>query len=568
MKKFGKLLFSAFAVLALSACGNGGNEETTTVAGNTTTSDTASGEVRQYTAFIANPGVEISTDSRISKAYADEFGWSVKVSWLTGQTAKERIGVMVAGGEYPDIVEPADARNAMIDAGAFVPLEDYLDDYPNLKGILSDIQWEKIKEDNGGHIYTIPQFATREGAVDTKTELNGEAFWIQKRVLKWAGFPEIKTVDEYFKLINDYLAEFPETDGQKNIGFEIITDDWRDYALKNPPMFLAGYPNDGNAIVDLETREAKDYSMIPEAKEYYKILSEEYAKGVIDPETFTAKYDQYIAKLSSGRVLGMVDQGWNFQQAEDSLISQGKEDLTYVPFGLTLDPDVLPQYREGDVLSTQGGIGITVSAKDVPGILQMWDDMVSEKGMILRSWGQEGVDFEVDEDGMFYRTDEQWANWRNPDYVQKNGVPFGYMPQYSGLLPDGKNTVLAGEQPSEFRKTLSDIDKEVLDAYKVDNFNVMVRKQDPVAPWFPLYTAGNKWTSSEPAAVVAQQLGDLGTQMLPRLIIDGPDKFEANWAEYERLYNEIDVKVLEDKLTEEVNRRYELEEKLKEKVAE
>lgn len=555
MKKLNKLALSALAFLTTASVGS--------------TLPVKAQEERHYTAFIANPGVEISENTRINDAFAEEFGWRVKVTWLTGQTAKERIGVMVAGGEYPDIVEPSDARSAMIDAGAFIPLEDYLDDYPNLKGILSDVQWEKIKADNDGHIYTIPQFAVREGNVDTLTEHNGEAFWIQKRILKWADYPEIKTLDEYFKLIEDYLAENPETDGQKNIGFEIISDDWRAFALENPPMFLAGHPNEGAAIVDPETKTAHVYDQIPEAKQYFKKLSEEYSKGIIDPETFTAKYDQYIAKLSSGRVLGMVDQGWNFGQAEDSLNSQGKEELTYAPLGLTLDPDVLPQYREGDVLSTQGGIGITVSAKDVEGILQMWDDMVSEKGMILRGWGVEGEDYLVDEDGMFYRTEEQWENWKNPDYVQQNGVPFGYMPQYKGLLPDGKNTVLPGEQPSEHRKTLSEIDKEILDAYGVENYNQMMRKQDPVEPWFPLYTARGKWTSSDPAGIAFQNMNDVKMQWLPKIIMDGPDSFEKNWEDYMNAYNaQVDVEAYESALTEEVQRRYDLEQELIKKAEE
>lgn len=553
MKKINKIVVSALATLMTASISSPVFAEET--------------EVREYTAFIANPGTEVPIDSRLNNAFAEEFGWRVKVSWLTGQTARERIGVMVAGGEYPDMVEAADARVAMIDAGAFVPLEDYLDDYPNLKGILSDLQWEKIKADNDGHIYTIPQFATREGNVDTQTELNGEAFWLQKRVAKWAGYPEIKTVEEYFKIINDYLAENPETDGQKNIGFEIISDDWRYFALENPPMFLAGHPNEGAAIVDAETRTAHVYDLIPEAKEYFKILAGEYEKGTIDPETFTAKYDQYIAKISSGRVLGMVDQGWNFQTAEDSLITQGKDELTYIPYGLTLDPEVLPQYREGDVLSTQGGIGITVSAKDVEGILQMWDDMVSEKGMILRGWGQEGIDYEIDEEGMFYRTEEQWANWRNADYVRQNGTAFGYMPQYNGLLPDGKNTVLAGQQPAEFKKTLSDIDLEILEAYGVDNFNQMMRKQDPVQPWFPLYTARNKWTSSDPAGIANQNMNDLKMQWLPKLIIDGVDNFDKNWEDYTAAYeSQIDVKAYEDALTQEVQRRYDLEMELIERA--
>lgn len=522
---------------------------------------------KQFTAFNAVPGTEVPDNSRLNDVFAKEFGWRVKVSWLTGQTAKERIGVMVAGGEYPDLVDASDGRQAMIDAGAYVPLEDYLDDYPNLKATLSDEQWEKIKADNDGHIYTIPQFAQRDGMVDLSTQVNGEAFWIQKRVLKWANYPEIKTVDEYFKLINDYMAEHPTTDdGQSHIGFEIISDDWRSYALTNPPMFLAGYPNDGAAIVDLDTRQAKLYDLIPEAKTYYKILSEQYAKGVIDPETFTAKYDQYIAKLSSGRVIGFVDQGWNIDAAENSLISQGKDDLTWAPLDLTIDPKVQPQYREGPVLNTQGGIGITVSCKDVKGALQMLDDMTSEKGMILRNWGEEGTDYHVDENGMFYRTDEQWKNWKDTDYVNKNSVAFGYMPGYKGYLPDGKNAVWVGEQQAEFEKTLSDIDKELLKAYNVPNFNQMLRLQDPVAPWFPIYTASNKWTTTDPAGLANQSLGDIRMKWLPKIIIDGPDAFEENWKSYAAEFEKVDYKAIEKALTKEVDRRYKLEQEIQKKV--
>src|SRR5699024_11775202 len=102
MKKLNKLALSALALLTTASAGS--------------TLPVKAQEERHYTAFIANPGVEISENTRINDAFAEEFGWRVKVTWLTGQTAKERIGVMVAGGEYPDIVEPSDARSAMIDA--------------------------------------------------------------------------------------------------------------------------------------------------------------------------------------------------------------------------------------------------------------------------------------------------------------------------------------------------------------------------------------------------------------------------------------------------------------------
>ena len=39
----------------------------------------------------------------------------------------------------------------------------------------------------------------------------------------------------------------------------------------------------------------------------------------MDKEAFAQNYDQYLAKIASGRVLGMFDQRWNFRQGEDSL---------------------------------------------------------------------------------------------------------------------------------------------------------------------------------------------------------------------------------------------------------
>ena len=165
-------------------------------------------------------------------------------------------------------------------------------------------------------------------------------------------------------------------DGQSNIGYEILCDDWRWFCLENVSQFLAGYPNDGAAIVDLETGKAYNYDDIPEAEAYYKKLNEMYNAGVIDPETFTLSYDQYIAKLSSGRVLGMVDQGWQFNDAESSLVAQGKYDCTYVPLALTIEEGAPSKYFVPAAFNSGDGIAITTSCKDVDGALQFINDLL------------------------------------------------------------------------------------------------------------------------------------------------------------------------------------------------
>ncbi len=566
MKKLLKsVLVSAAMLTVFAGCSSGGGSASSENGGQQKEED----GIKVYSGFFAVPGEEVPDSSRLYQAIAKESGAKVKVTWLTGQTAKERIGVMISGGDYPDLVDASDGRSAMVDAGAYIPLEDYIletDDYPNLRALYSDVDWEKIKSANDGHIYTIPQFSSTK-VEDMDPNYGGEAFWIQKRVLEWADWPVLTTVEEYFDLIGAYLEANPETDGQKNIGFETLSDDWRYFALENPPQFLAGYPNDGAAIVDPDTLEAKVYDLIPEAEEYFQILSEQYDKGVIDPETFTLKYDQYIAKLSSGRVLGMIDQGWNFNTAVDSLNAQEKYDLTYIPWGLVLDSGVTPQYREVNTLNTNGGVGITTSAKDVEGILSFLDYLVSEEGTILNNWGELGVDYEIDDSGKFYRTEEQRATWKDPDYYKVNRTPYSYLPGFKGMLPDGINAVNPSQQPEEYLATLEDYDKEVLAAYGHEKWTDFVAAQDPLTPWFPIYTERNTWTAKDEAGIASQNMQEVKMQWLPKVISGGAENFTENWKAYTNDYEKrINYKAYEEALTTEVKRRVEADKEIRERL--
>lgn len=189
-------------------------------------------EVKKFTAFMAVPGESTLENARIREKIAQCTGAKVQVEWLGAQTPEEKIGAIIQSGEYPDFINGADASSMLIEAGALVPLEDYLEKYPDLYHYLTPRQWESLRKEDG-HIYYIPPFGVIQGK-NTQTMLSGEAFWIQKRVLEWAGFPQVKTLDEYFDLIVSYLEANPESDGKPNIGFEILCDDWRYFCLENP----------------------------------------------------------------------------------------------------------------------------------------------------------------------------------------------------------------------------------------------------------------------------------------------------------------------------------------------
>ena len=57
---------------------------------------------------------EINDDNEIQKIIEEKTGVRVKETWLTGQTADEAVGTMIAGGEYPDFIDGSKWTEAVI----------------------------------------------------------------------------------------------------------------------------------------------------------------------------------------------------------------------------------------------------------------------------------------------------------------------------------------------------------------------------------------------------------------------------------------------------------------------
>lgn len=512
-------------------------------------------EIKTFAAFIAVQGNEATFDNRIMQKIGEKTGARAKMTFLDGLTAEEQIGLMTASGEYPDFLDGSVATGQLLEAGAYIPLDEYMEDYPNIKNYLTEQQWNQLRQADG-HIYYIPQFGVVRGE-DMSPNHSEEAFWIQKRVLEWAGYPKLKTLDEYFQLINDYLAANPvDADGQKNTGFQILCDGWKYFCLENPPQFLAGYPNDGCAIVDSETLEVKVYDTIPEAKQYYRKLCEQFSKGVIEAETFSMSYEQYMEKLTSGNVLGLVDQHWNFMGAENTLAGLGLHDRTYVPLGIVAEDSITDAYRSLGGLNVGNGLGITVSCEDVEGALSFLNHLLDPEIMKLRYWGEEDIDYTVGEDGIYYRTEEQRRNAADLEYINRNLCRYDWLPHYEGMMPDGKNAVSPGTQPGEYYATLSDYDKNFLDAYGFEKWTDFLTLVEENAPWYPLYTAINNWKEDSPHGIAKKKMEEVKRKWLPHIIMSPVSDFEKEWEAYiEAYHREVDVTAYEGELEREVARR-------------
>lgn len=522
---------SAAMLLGLTACGGGSDS---------TASSESSDGIKEFTMFIAMPGSEINDDNEIMNIIAEKTGAKLKETWLTGQTDAEAIGTIIAGGEYPDFINGGDAMMSLYDAGVLVPWDDYLEKYPNLKEMYTDEEWDKFRQDDG-KIYWANVFQNTYGE-DRATTHNDEAFWIQARVLEWAGYPEIKTLDQYFDLLESYADANPTMANgtTKNIPYTALCEDWRYFCIENAPQFLDGYPNDGSVIVDTDTMQVVDYNTTPTAKKYFQKLNEEYQKGYVDVEFATQTYDEYIAKLSTGAVLGMCDQWWNFAyNVNDVFKQQGLDEqgCNYVPLGLTIEEGMENRWHNyADTLNNSSGVAVTTSCSDIDAAFKFMNDLLDQEIHDLRYWGVEGEDYLVDENGLYYRTEEMRMRCSDPAYQASHMCNYSYMPQWLGTSRDGKNAMQPDQQASEFLDSLSTPLQKLFEAYGVDSYVDLIGsvKEEP-GPWFPMYSYSGSMTTETPGGVAWVKMGEVKHEWLPKVVME-PD-FESTWNEYMTAYN-------------------------------
>ena len=501
----------------------------------------ADDEIIDMTMFTAMPGSEINDGNEIQEIIAKKTGVRVKETWLTGQTDAEAIGTIIAGGEYPDFINGGDAMKALYDADALVAWDDYIDQYPNIKEMYSDEEWDRFRQDDG-HIYWANVFQNSYGE-DKSTTHNDEAFWIQVRVLEWAGYPKIETLDDYFKVLEDYAAANPTMeDGTSNIPYTILCEDWRYFCIENAGQFLDGYPNDGSVIVDTDNMKIVDYNTTETTKRYFNKLNEEYNKGMIDPEFATQTYDEYIAKLSTGAVLGMCDQWWDFAYTVNDVFKQQGLDAkgcNYVPLGLTIDPGMDQMWHTyGDTMNISNGIAITTSCQDVDAAFRFMNDLLDQEIHDLRFWGVEGVDYQVDDNGLYYRTEEQRLQASDTAYKASHLCTYSYFPQWLGTSKDGINAMQPTYQTSEFQSSLAEPLVKCFDAYGVDNYVEMIGSVvKETGPWFPMYSVSNNFTTDTPGGVAWTKMGEVKHEWLPKVVMSAD--FDGIWTDYMSAYEAV-----------------------------
>jgi len=563
-KKVITALIGASMLVSLTGCPSGGGNNNNPNNGPQNPSPSADVHVPlspdtpvTFTAWITTGQQAPAPDNKISRLLREQLGVTIDYEIISPENQDQKIGVSLAGGQFPDLIGATDQNGRMTAGASMIKLDGWLatGNYPYLAEhvdpYLRRISWSGEGVDPG--LYVIPNYNRFYGELKGGTHW-GTGFWLQKAILVDAGYPSLDnmTLERYFGLIENYMAKNPTIDGQPTIGFQILASPGREWGMLNPPLFLEGQPNNGGVMVD-HNNHATIYADKETARNYFKFLNEMNAKGLVDRESFTQTLDQYLAKIATGRVLGMHDQRWNFGNAHDSLVAAGLDERTYIS-AMPTWPGREPYYADRDVMNLNQGFGVSVSNRQVPATLSFLDKLLTEEWQKILSWGVEGEDYLKGPDGLFYRTPEQRANYNNLTWRANNRLEAlrDIAPKRQGTFSDG-NAYSPDEQPTEFYDTLTDFDKNIMQQYNKRTWREFVNQPPENPVWYPA------WNIPIPDGSAAQmanrQLQDAAMQFVPRAILAAPSEFDAIWDSYVAEIARIDVAAYEDAINEGIQYR-------------
>lgn len=505
--------------------------------------------------FHGDPAKPVHPDlfgSKIGKLLTEKTGVTMEVEWGGEWDVRDqRVSVMIAAGDYPDVIQTHGQAQNLIAAGALVPLEDYLKASTNAKAVYKDIIWALFRSD--GHIYELTPY--REKMEQTARR----GMYVAAGVLRENGWPELRKWSEYKKLIEDEVAKNPEYEGQSTIGWTSF------YYHKSLAQFMTGPHAQHGSVVQYTDENGNDYVKNEYTTEAYKAIWKDlngwWHDGILDKEIYTQNLDQFNEKIVSGRVVGMLEEYWGIDSAQKVLMYENP-DRFFVPRPTltdeAVDAGLTDAYNDFTSLTVNDGFSCTINHPDPDRFWQFIEDICAEDIQKLMFWGIEGEDYLVDEDGKMYRTPEMRTNCRTREYNEPQGVGIDWwwiFPHGVNYYSDGINWWTPEEDETEIFESQSDIEKEACEAYGVDVFRQLVSWGE-WKPYGQLWSVPGTAATGSDVQIANQAWDDMNTEMIPKIVMSANDEeFEANWAEYVEKYNAIGFEVVEQYYNEFMNNK-------------
>ena len=500
--------------------------------------------------FYSADGLEDTWTDPVAQMITEKTGVTLKMDY-PADSNDNRIELMVATGEYPDFVFAKGSVSTLID------MSDLIDEYgPNIKKLYGD-EYENLRySSEDPSIYQLCSDKVQEETLET----SGTA-QLQWAVLQENQYRVPYTLEEYTQMIRDYMEKYPMINGKPAIGISIVCSDWHWYTmLSNPSGYMNGSADNGQWIVDDEKQEVYYKHAADGQKEYYKWLNEMYNEGILDPEFATQTHEDFVLKVAEGRVLGLLDEEWDYTGAEISLRADGQEEHTYAGLPVTIDRSVKCPSLKQQNLAVGWGIGITKSCKDPVRAVRFLDWLCSDEAQILLNWGIEGVDYYYDENGKRCITEEDLeASRKDTNYSERTGVGFRVYPypSYGNQSVDSTGNSYSKSSREMVKEGYDEMEKEALKAWNVDMLTDIFPQKEEFSKdaYSPLWAL----TLPDELEKMLVALDNVSWKGLIECVVSPADDFDAKWDELQQNLKDAGLEKADREMTallrDEISRR-------------
>lgn len=302
--------------LSVTACGSSSKEN----------SSKSSSETGPVTLTILLDGAQ-STDystylkSSVVQEMLKKTGVILKLQYVDDN----KYNVLLAGGDLPDIIRAKPSQfKQLINGGNVIPMDDLLNSYGKdvQKTIPSTIEISKKYWSAGKNkLYFLP------AQVQTNSSVSVGQTWPQGFVVRWdwykeLGYPTINNMDDALNVLAKMVKNHPKTSNGKKIYGVSAWSDWGIWPYQHPLDFLSQYVNVSSDITEFDYVNNKVACLLTDDQAPYWQSVDYYHKanklGILDPDFFTQKNDDYADKAQNGQLASIPATWWSISGTNNS----------------------------------------------------------------------------------------------------------------------------------------------------------------------------------------------------------------------------------------------------------
>ncbi len=421
----------AAAMLTLTGCGGGGQETQTTTAGAAEEGTTAGAAAEGTEAGDAADTVETDKpyagtkltwwtklNANVSSTYPNlgDTPWAQYVQEQTGieiefihptvGSENEEFAIMVASGEYPDIIEHtwttySGGPGAAINDGVIINLDDVMaENAPNFSKLMEEHpDVDRMVKTSSGSYYCFPFLRGLEQP--NVTQFSG-GILLRKDVLDELGLEMPETIEEWDTVLRAF----------KDYGFDVPFTTRKEW-MKD--VWSPGFDNWGDFYV--EDGVVKHGLIEDSRKEFLAQMNKWYEEGLIDRDWLVADKSSnqtYFTTEKSAAVNAPFGQGLG-QYTE--IMHEANPEITQEDIRCTVPVTSVKgqnaKFSKMNQVYDKSGVSAAISTQceNVEAAAYLLDWMYSEEGNLCCNFGIEGLTYEM-QDGEPVYTD---VIMNNPD---------------------------------------------------------------------------------------------------------------------------------------------------------